>query len=208
MKKLFTLLCVIAIATSTYGQGVDIGIKGGLNFPSLDGFSIPDGADLNADSRSGYHAGAFVRLKIPVVSIQGEVLYSFQKFEYSFDAPLLDQVNSTQRINYLTVPIIARIKPIPLVNLQVGPQFGFLLSSVQELEIDGEIEEGDIDEFVKGSDIGLNLGAGIDLPFGLDIHARYIIGLTDVNDSDQAEEAKNSMFQVSVGYALFRLGKK
>jgi hypothetical protein len=86
------------------------------------------------------------------------------------------------------------------INLQVGPQFGFLSRA--------EFDDKDIKSSVKNSDVRLALGAGWDLPFGLKIDARYNLGLTKIDDDPaRFSNVKNQVFQVSVGYTLFKLGK-
>jgi len=88
---------------------------------------------------------------------------------------------------------------LPLgLNLQAGPQFGVLLSA----ESDGD----DVKEEFKNADMSAALGAGWDAPFGLRINARYIIGLNDISE-DGDSEVQNRVFQVSLGYKLFGLGK-
>ena len=50
------------------------------------------------------------------------------------------------------------------------------------------------------------MGAGADLPFGLNLAARYNLGLAD-NEKENfitGDEMKNSVFQVSAGYAFIR----
>jgi hypothetical protein len=84
------------------------------------------------------------------------------------------------------------------LNLQAGPQFGFLTTA----EIDGE----DVKELYKKSDVSVGLGAGWDLPFGLTIDARYNLGLSKINDGAADSAVKNQVIQVSLGYKLIKLG--
>jgi hypothetical protein len=86
------------------------------------------------------------------------------------------------------------------LSIEAGPQIGFLLSATDEYED----EEDDIDEFLKSTDFGLNLGLGYKLDSGLFFNARYNLGLSDNLDADEFEtdgaEYKNSVIQISVGY--------
>jgi hypothetical protein len=83
------------------------------------------------------------------------------------------------------------------VNIQAGPQIGFLLSAKRK--DDGEDE--DIKDLFKSTDFGFNLGLGAD--FGkLNASARYCIGLSNIAD-DEDVEIKNGVFQIALGLKLF-----
>ncbi|MBV6644406.1 MAG: PorT family protein [Cyclobacteriaceae bacterium] len=208
MKRITFLSCILLVSAVAYGQGFKVGLKGGLNFPSAEALGLQDGiqtSDLSGNA--GYHIGAFARLKFSKFAIQPEVLYSFQSVDFSLNVPTPggSATDIKQKISYLTVPVMARIYILSGLNLQIGPQFGFLLTGDVESN-DNDLDGSDLKDELSASDISLGVGAGLDLPFGLDVHARYNIGLKDVNDTADAEEAKNSVFQVSVGFSIFGLG--
>jgi hypothetical protein len=209
MKKL-TLLVVAGLAImSVQAQSVGLGIKGGLNFPNAEALSIDDISIETANNATGYHGGLFVSAKIAMFEIQPEVLYSFQSFEYEFEdlsGTAGDLIEGSQESHYVTIPVILKFSPVPILNLQVGPQFGMLLSANEIREDIGTSTSAEITDKLAGSDIGLNFGIGADLPFGIQAHARYVLGLSDVNkDSPTDVKVNNSMIQVSIGYAF--LGK-
>ena len=67
--------------------------------------------------------------------------------------------------------------------------------------LNGESDEDDIKEYVKGLDVGANVGLGYKLEGGLNFGARYSLGLTDANDGyEDGGTYKNNVFQVFVGY--------
>jgi len=91
-------------------------------------------------------------------------------------------------------------------------------ASITAFNSSGQPTSGKVSDFVKSSDVSLGLGLGWDLPFGLNLTARYNMGLSDINkqsgvnspliqSSLGTKEAKNQVFQFSVGYRLFKLGK-
>jgi hypothetical protein len=207
MKRISIFILGAMLATAGYSQQFAVGLKGGLNFPTVDALGIDDGIQLSdREGASGYHIGAFTRFKFSKIGIQPELLYSFQSFEFNVeDVSSTDVGTVTQNISYLTVPVMLRLYLAAGLNLQVGPQFGFFLNGDNTVEgISADLVD-DPTATLKGTDIGINIGAGWDLPFGLDIHARYTIGVQDV--SETTNEAKNSMIQLSIGYALVNLGK-
>lgn len=203
------ILLVVAIHVAS-AQGAGIGIKGGLNFPGMDALG-EDPTQVTAsavDKSSGFHLGFFARVRLAKIGIQPEVLYSFTSIEFGArDLLTATDYNVEQKLGYLTVPIILKWYTVAGINLQAGPQFGFILDGDQTSDITGAKTTTQIKDGLNGTDIGLNLGAGIDLPFGLDIHGRYILGITDVNDVPGTEASRNSMFQVSLGYAFVDIGR-
>jgi len=183
MKKLiFAALALITI-TTTQAQGIDLGIKAGVNFSN-----ISDANDL--DNKTGFVAGAFVGFKLSDnFGLQADLLYSQQGAE--FDAGDFD-------LDYINVPIVAKIYLIKGLNLQVGPQFGFVVDKKTNFDLIDLSEQPDFED----TDVSGVVGAGYDLPFGLRVAARYNFGLTDIGKDEPFDYGKNSVFTVSLGYSF------
>ncbi|MEO1050706.1 MAG: porin family protein [Bacteroidota bacterium] len=194
MKKLMliALFSAFIVFESNAQAGFRVGVKGGLNFADFN-------TDLNTSSRTGYHAGAFATIKIAKIAIQPELIFSSQGSQ-------LEIGNLDATFNYVNIPVMLKFYLIAGLNLQAGPQFGFLTSARQDLDLGNGVRE-DVSEFYKSSDVSIGLGAGWDLPFGLTVDARYNLGVSEISDSEAVEAAKNQVFQVSLGYRIINLGK-
>lgn len=197
MKK-FTLLLALSfvIVCGVQAQELKAGLKVGLNFPSASAFGLDDINVGNAnDKASGYLVGAFASFKFASFAVQPEALYSFTRFT---------TVNSNNLdLTYINIPVMLKFYPLPVVglNVQAGPQFGLLAGSV------GRINSQNAQDTLKDSDLSIAVGLGFDAPFGLDVTARYVIGVSDNNDvSAISESIKNTTFQLSIGYALLKKG--
>jgi hypothetical protein len=194
MKKMRILLLAVFVAgasASAFSQAqFSLGLKGGLNFANLDVSDIPG----TYKNRTGYHIGAFGLFKFTKIGIQPEIIFSEQGSEVK--DPQFGSFESN--FSYVNIPIIVKLYTVAGINLQAGPQFGFLTSA--------KLGDESIKDELKGSDFSLGLGVGWDLPFGLTIDGRYNLGLSDVSD-ESANEIKNQVWQVSVGYKLFKFGK-
>jgi hypothetical protein len=199
--SLLTLLICFACTLAFSQAEVALGIKAGPNFATINRDAT---AGENYKSRTGFHGGAFVLFKLTKIGIQPELIFSQQGTTVEFD-------NEDYKANftYLNIPVMLKLYLAAGLNLQLGPQFGFITKATQEIPdpVTGEVTEEDVKETLKGSDLSLGLGAGWDLPFGLTIDARYNLGLSKINDKDQPEAAKNQVFQLSLGYKIFKLGK-
>ncbi|ELR73848.1 hypothetical protein C900_00012 [Fulvivirga imtechensis AK7] len=203
MKKLPLLiaLCLFGFIIGSHAQvSARLGVKAGPNFANVDAKSS-FGEKYN--SRTGFHAGAFATFKFTKLAVQPELIFSKQGSTIDFNGEDLDR-----NYSYFNIPVMLKLYLLGGLNLQVGPQFGFLASAKGDvLDGLGNKSEEDIKDELKGSEISLGLGAGWDLPFGLTVDARYNLGLSDINDNEASPEAKNQVFQVSIGYRLIQLGK-
>ena len=188
MKKIFLFFVFVAVALTAQSQvSLKYGVKAGLNIATLTG-------DVD-DSKSlvGGQFGVFARISVlDKLAIQPELLYSMQGVKGEGEDGNVKFEN-----NYIQVPVMVKFYPIMGLNLQAGPQIGFLASS----KFDGE----DIKDYMKKVDFAMNVGAGYDFDFGLGIDARYSIGLTNVldfTDELSGAEAKNGVFSVAVSYSF------
>jgi hypothetical protein len=225
MKKLFlSALAACALSFSNAQEeksstsiNVTFGAKAGLNLVTLTG-DIED-----TKTKAGIHFGAMAEISInDKFSVQPELLFSTQgaNVEYSEVFATVGGIVSAvgnyeekENLSYINLPIIAKYYVTEGLSLEAGPQIGFLVNAEIEEEYNETIEysNGDIDtfsdsdsvdvkDFRKTVDFGLNFGLGYKLDSGLNFSARYNLGLSNIVDSDFDIEAKNSVFQFSVGY--------
>ncbi|MBN8575900.1 MAG: PorT family protein [Cyclobacteriaceae bacterium] len=200
MKK---LLVVALICTGTLTAGAQaqfaVGIKGGPNFAKLD---VNSSAGENYKNRTGFHGGAFALIKLTKIGIQPELLFSQQGSKVKFNSG-----DGEANFNYLNIPVMLKLYTVAGINLQAGPQFGFLTGGEIKQNYQGSTYTEKAKNLYKGSDVSLGLGVGWDLPFGLTIDARYNLGLSKIEDDASLQATKNQVIQLSLGYKLIKLGK-
>jgi hypothetical protein len=192
MKKINLLFFALLFTAGTaLAQAqFSVGIKGGLNFAKFDASDF--GGSIK--NKTGFHGGAFALIKLSKIGIQPELIFSQQGSKFRFSTDDLEG-----NFNYINIPVMLKLYTVAGINLQVGPQFGFL----SKAEIDGE----NVKDSFKGSDLSLGIGAGWDLPFGLSIDARYNLGLSKIEDDPSFDAVKNLVIQVSLGYKIIKIGK-
>ena len=205
--KLFKLLTVSALlfgavtvataqedASNKDSMAVSFGVKGGVNFATLDGGDID-----SPDSRTSFHVGVFAEIPVAdIFSVQVEALYSGQGAEYDFRGS--DGDKAELQLDYINVPVLAKFYIVKGLSIEVGPQFSFLVND--EFDLNPNSDNGDIDLDDRGPDFKtFQVGAAGGLTFqtesGLFATARYVRDLTDI-----AKDAniQNSVFQLGVGY--------
>jgi hypothetical protein len=180
----------------SYAQ-VAFGLKGGLNLSSI---NLKD-PQASYDSRTGYHAGIFLRSRFEKVAIQPELLLYTQNGDIKSSLFGTAQENFT----YLTIPLLLKFYPVAGLNLQVGPQAGFILDGERKYNsgIFGNTSQ-DITEYYKKSDVAISVGGGYDFGFGLNVDVRYNLGIKDINNVSNGEPAKSRVFMVSVGWNFLK----
>ena len=201
MKKLCLTMFAILTMVGINAQGVEFGVKAGLNVPTITG----DNTD-NLSSFFTYHAGAFANIGVSErFSVQPECMFSCQGAEYEesegYDGKFV--------LGYLNVPVMAQYAVSDCFNIEVGPQIGLLLSAEDQYENEFESGEEDAKDFFKDIDFGVNFGASYELSNGLGFAARYNLGLANILDEEgTSDKIRNSVFQFSVSYAIFNSAKK
>lgn len=207
MKKsiLFIAVVLFALTSVSAQEYVMFGAKGGVNFSTFSG----DGSNAfnDPDGRTSFHLGLLA--EIPVTerfSVQPEVLYSGQ----GYDIAERDNGNDIEyQLDYINIPVIAKVYIFEGLALEAGPQIGFLVNS----EIDGDPGSVnnentislDEDQFNK-VDFSLAVGASFKFRGGIFVNGRYNIGLSDIYDDSftnnllSGADAKHSVVQLGVGF--------
>jgi opacity protein-like surface antigen len=197
MKKIILSTALLfAIGFTAKAQEIKYGVKAGVNFATLTG-DVPD----DVKTRTGFHTGVVAEFKLTEqFSIQPELLYSQQGTKYDFkDIDTGINIESTWKMDYLTLPVAAKYYIIEGFSVEAGPQIGYRLGAKIKTEASGFGEqEYDLKDDTKAIEFGVIGGVAYDLPIGLFFQARYNAGISKVNDDD--DNVKNGVFQLSVGY--------
>jgi hypothetical protein len=193
-KFLLTLFAALLISQVMMAQ-FHIGFKAGSNITKVDGQSFKN------QFRYGYHIGGFAEIGLgEKLMLQPEVLFnqvsstldSNYKNIYG-DVFFSDQ--SKVRLGYLSIPVLLDYKLIGnFLMLQAGPQFGILIDKNKGLVKNG------VDAFSHGD---FSMVGGVQLKLSsIRVGARYVVGLSNINDIDNRDKWKNQGIQVSLGLAL------
>jgi hypothetical protein len=195
MKKIICLLVISSFSCSyLQAQGLHIGIKAGSNNSLLTGNSFKDGFNWS------FMAGAFAEVNITSRwGIQPEVLFSQVNSQTAsdFSDAYSEGVNSKNiKLQYLNIPILLTYKlPLPVLSLQLGPQFGNLLNNNSSITTNGK-------NAFKSGDFSMVIGAQVNLLMfkgGI----RYVYGFTNINNVTDADSWKTRTIQLYVGLRIF-----
>jgi hypothetical protein len=181
MKVLNTILFSAFLLTASIVTAQGVGIRAGVTLATV------SGDYYDATSKTGFYVGIYD--EIPVVKdvffIQPEVQYSSERFSTKF---------ADHTIDYITVPVLAKIYVVKLLSFETGPQFGFKINEKTESKSFIPISSDDNYETFNPA---WAFGASLNLPFGLGINARFISSFNSVfKDGDYNDEGKNQVFQL------------
>jgi hypothetical protein len=188
---LLTTLFFALIAHVSFSQKVNFGVKAGADLGKLKGKSFDE------EFKFGFHAGAYVEVKIKKIGIQPEIYFSQingqTRKNISSDA-VLANVNTKVKLNYHNIPILFNYYFNPNVALQFGPQYGILFNENLSAVDNGE------NAFKKGD---FSLNGGLQLKISrFRVYGRYIVGLNDLNDVTNNEKWKNQVVHLGLGYTI------
>ena len=204
------LLAALLVTSAAFADFFNVGARAAANF----GTAWGDDAD-DATWGVGFNAGVALKIDIlPVITIIPglEVDYRRMGGEQDYSTGVSDvSTDQTLGMWYLDIPVLARVKLIPMVYLEGGVAFSFNLSA--SLDYDDtetsiatgktEKESGDMSysKFVNTMDIGLIVGAGISLMDKLDVDFRLVLGLNSYTDKDEVGVSmKHMRMQAGVIY--------
>lgn len=190
MKKMFLTAAMMLASVATFAQNavgqITIQPKVGLNIAN-----VTDADD--ADARIGLAAGAEFEYGVTdMIGVSAGLVYSMQGYKFSEG-----NVDTTVKLDYLNVPILANVYVAPGLAVKLGVQPGFKLSSKVKMEGSGISIEGESDDDgVKGFDLAFPVGVSYQYQ-NIVLDARYNWGVTKIMDD---VDSKNSVFQITLGY--------
>lgn len=214
MKKLMlSLSLVLGLTVSSLAQQVPVkfGIKAGVNFPNMTVSTT--GASASFDSKTSFYAGGTVEFAFSdLFSVQPGLTFvnkgtKLSTGSFEFDDQTLEGEDLSINSSYIEVPVNL------LLNLNVGnagkvflgggPYYAFAVSAnVKAGDLKEDWPMGSADGEYKRGEFGLNFLGGFQLNNGLNIHAGYGLGLSNVvaGMEDMDVKFKNKAFSVGLGF--------
>jgi hypothetical protein len=214
MKKLVLLAAVLVSASAASAQ-FTYGVKAGANLANISSsdkvaamISGETGLKSEGKMLPSFHVGAFGEYKVSdLFSVAAEAVYSGQGAKADLSGSIESvAVKGDAKINfgYLNVPILAKFYVTEDLSLDLGPQFGFLMSSKVSTST---IVEGTTVKTEDKSKEGLNktdISAALGLTYNFSnffVQGRYNLGLNEfVKDNEGDDKFKNNVIQLGVGY--------
>ena len=162
MKKLIFFLFLLVGFSQLANAQTAFGIKAGINYNSNSIKEVSSDVFEGAESKTGYHAGIWLRLKTPILGlyVKPELVYTNLENEvkYKFTGKMTSY--SFQKID---LPILIGKKVFGIGNVHSAPSFQYILNS--------DFSFSDISDVkADGFTVGFQFGGGIELGnLGIDL---------------------------------------
>ena len=187
MKKTAIFAGSFLILFTATAQQAHFGLKGGVNISQLH-FNN----NTQSDSKVGVHLGILAHIHASKTwAVQPELLYSLE------GAQKVGNSGINYNLNYLNVPVLLQYMFDNGFRLEGGPQIGFLLNAKRKA--------GDVtvdDDGFKTTAFSIPLGVGYLTSSGVGLDARYVFGLSNINDSENGPIIQSNVFQLGLFYQL------
>jgi hypothetical protein len=200
MKKIIASLLLLGLMVNSItitAQNMTSGLKGGLTMSNL----YIDKNDLNDENaRFGFNAGLYSQFMIAgIFGIQPELLFTTKGTEAVYDGIINQTVQFN--MNYIDVPVLAVLSPLPVLEFYAGPYVGLLIdSNVKYSGLINDESEINRDHF-NTLDVGFTGGIALNLEM-VKVGLRYNLGLQKLANSDTANmllgDSKNSYGQLYI----------
>ncbi|MDR2909864.1 MAG: PorT family protein [Bacteroidales bacterium] len=214
MKKILitislSVFCIL-FSTAIFAQEskTEFGIKAGINLMDDNIFS---------NIYPGIHAGVFAEYTFNnFVGIQSELLYSMLGSKSSIFSGYGDGseiIKSTYKTGYIVLPVLAKLYVVKKLSIDLGPQFGYIISSryktkitneelLNELRNDGIIigDRNDYDEIDDKFNVSFAAGLSYKIGNRFSVSGRYNLALTKFHMNGFG--FKENAVQFSIGYRL------
>ncbi|MDR2131309.1 MAG: PorT family protein [Odoribacteraceae bacterium] len=162
MKKIILLIVCGLAGMTTMAQGTDFGVHVGWNNAKI------DIKEYNVKSHSGFMAGAFLRVKLPLLYLEPALNFVYKKCEVERPSIAKEMMDYSS----VDIPLVLGFNIINVKLLKVrgfvGPELSLLmnklkLKDIPDMKSDRVIWNGKVG---GGVDVG-NLCLDIDYSFGL-----------------------------------------
>ena len=209
-KIILSIVFTLVLSSFTQAQDIYYGAKVGGNISHL--FYSGDDATFNDVSKMklSTHIGGFVEIMLDdFFAIQPELLYSVKGARFiDLDD---DDYKSSLVLKYISIPVVAKYYVTKHLDIELGPQFGYLLSaknivkgSAFQTNYGDESASVDQKDTLRDFDLGITGGVGYVFDTGFYLNARYNMGVLNAYESKPEfnDVLRNGTIQFAVGYSL------
>lgn len=169
-----------------------IGVKAGFNFATVSKGDLQKAPDARTSIYIGVH------YEIPIIedvfSVQPELIYSQQGFEKRYETEG-GRKKSIYKVDYVSVPIIARYYVVRGFSLEAGPQISYKVAD----KFERDVSDAEAVTLNDANDLDFGIIAGLTFQFesGFFINGRYNRSFSEIIEDTKS---KNTVIQMGVGY--------
>lgn len=186
MKKTAISVALLFLLFTAKAQQAQFGFKGGMNISDLH-FS----GNNQINSKVGLHLGILAHIQASKIwAIQPEFLYSQEGAEQTITG---NNNKVKYRLNYFNVPVLLQYNFDNGFRIEGGPQIGFLLNARTK---NGNLTINNPN--FKSTAFSIPLGISFLSESGVGFDARYVFGLSNIDDTQNGIIIQSNVFQLGI----------
>lgn len=201
IRNTIALAGLSLLANSSQAQNLHVGIKAGATIYNN------SGKEISGKFNVFPFGGAYLGFSGEKMSLIAEGIFTQTRmvtgdnFNQVFNGYIRNGKEQIQHAEFsfseLSVPVLVGFKAFPATWIEVGPQFTKIVSMNDRDEVLKEITNVHKDSYVSAV-----VGVRIKLPLHLHVTGRYVMGLSNRNNTDVSERWTTQHFQLGVGFGL------
>ncbi|MBA6155109.1 PorT family protein [Tenacibaculum sp. S7007] len=204
MKKVILIVFLFLGGMQLAQSQIQFGIKGGINYNSDSFQDVKTDVLEGAKSKTGFHAGVWTRIKIPVIGLylRPELVYTQLSNSATFypegkSVNVANKTTTTFDFKKIDIPVLLGKKVFKVAHIFAGPSFQYILNSDFDINDLKEVDS-------EGFSLGLQFGAGVELgKLGLDV--RWERALSDTEMKFVDSNSSNVNFDTRVNQIILGL---
>jgi len=194
MKKMLVVMVVaLCIVFTANTIALESGIKAGLTLANI---AWPD-EPTNGDNtlKTGFTGGLMLAIPSGPIDVGLELLYTQKGEKYDIS----DSTDKFLKLDYIEVPVMAKIGMFPMIKVYGGVSMGFLVSAEMTFEYDGkELGRVKMKDHTNSKELSAIIGVQIKVS-KLVLDARYNHGLTNTVKDNEGDVVLLRTFCATVG---------
>lgn len=201
IRSTIALAGLFMFTHTSNAQNLHVGIKAGATIYNN------SGKEISGKFNAFPFGGAYLGFSGEKMSLIAEGIFTQTRmvagdnFNQVFNGYIRNGKEQIQNAEFsfseLSVPVLVGFKAFPSTWIEIGPQFTKIVSMNDRDEVLKEVTNVHKDSYLSAV-----IGARIRLPFHLHITGRYVMGLSNRNNTDVSERWTTQHFQLGVGFGL------
>ncbi len=202
-KRIFVLMAILVLTgTQLFAQSFQLGIKGGGNLSDF--LSGGNSSQASFSAIAGWNACVFLNFWLGNhFAIAPELLYTTEGAGIKTTTTGNNgtvTVNNNFNLRYVSLPLMAKLRFTGGFYIEGGPEVSLNVSS-------STWEDQSVKNVTNNAELGAAAGIGYQSPIGLGVSLRYTVGLTTVDNTNEATwgdiNMRNSGFSLDLFLTLF-----
>jgi hypothetical protein len=134
--KLFLFALLLSLSSQLFAQGLSKGIEAAVTTSTIKISDIDNNtlSSIKGDNIMGYEGGIFLKFSVAMLYVKPKFLFHYEEGKLNYTLNTIEQ-NVTFSAGKVLVPVMIGYKFLPpVLNLEAGPVFNYLVFATKNFE--------------------------------------------------------------------------